>query len=139
MSLTRLVYASRSHLVEAERRLELARILATARQLNDRNDVTGFLMATPRGFAQILEGADAAVDETYGRITADPRHGGLRLLVREATPQRRFASWSMAFAERNETTEFIFSLYGVSPEAELFEQPLDTLLDLADELASFRA
>lgn len=139
MNLTRLVYASRSRLVEAERRLELARILATARQLNAGNAVTGFLMATPGGFAQILEGADAAVDETYRRITADPRHGELHLLAREPMARRRFASWSMAFAERDETTEFIFGLYGVSPELELFDQPLGTLLDLADELASFRA
>jgi hypothetical protein len=52
---------------------------------------------------------------------------------------RQFTGWAMAFAERNETTAFIFGLYGISPETEIFEQPLDVLLDLAGELASARA
>jgi hypothetical protein len=136
VSLMRLVYASRSRLVEADRPAELGRILASARRLNRLNHVTGFLMATPAGFAQILEGETGAVEETYGRIAADPRHDQLRLLSKEPIEQRRFTGWAMAFAERDQTTEFIFGLYGVTPEAELFDQPLDTLLDLAGELAS---
>lgn len=139
MSLVRLVYASRSRLVEADRRGELARILETARRRNAERHVTGFLMATPGGFAQILEGEAGSIAETYGRIMIDPRHDELRLLGQELVEQRQFAGWAMAFAERDETTEFIFGLYGVSPEAEIFEQPLDVLLDLAGELASPRA
>ncbi|WP_186416839.1 BLUF domain-containing protein [Bosea sp. CS1GBMeth4] len=139
MSLVRLVYASRSRLVEADRRVELARILETARQLNAERHVTGFLMATPGGFAQILEGEAEHVAETYGRIMADPRHADLRLLAQDIIDERRFAGWAMAFAERDETTQFIFGLYGVSPETEIFEQPLDVLLDLAGELYAPRA
>ena len=136
MSLVRLVYASRSRLVEADRRVELARILETARRLNAERHVTGFLMATPGGFAQILEGEAGAIAETYGRIMVDPRHDELRLLAQDVVEQRQFAGWAMAFAERDETTEFIFGLYGVSPDTEIFEQPLDVLLDLAGELAN---
>lgn len=139
MSLVRLVYASRSRLVEVGRRGELARILETARWRNAERHVTGFLMATPGGFAQILEGDAGAIAETYGRIMVDPRHGDLRLLAQDAVAHRRFAGWAMALAERDETTEFIFGLYGVSPEAEIFEQPLDVLLDLAGELAIAKA
>lgn len=139
MSLVRLVYASRSRLVEADRRVELARILETAQRLNAERHVTGFLMATPGGFAQILEGEAGSIAETYGRIMVDPRHGDLRLLARDAIAQRQFAGWAMAFAEHNETTAFIFGLYGVSPDTELFEQPLDVLLDLAAELTNARA
>lgn len=139
MSLVRLVYASRSRLVEADRRVELARILETARRLNAERHVTGFLMATPGGFAQILEGETGSIAETYGRIMVDPRHDELRLLAQDAVAHRQFAGWAMAFAEHNETTEFIFGLYGVSPDTEIFEQPLDVLLDLAAELASARA
>ena len=139
MSLVRLVYASRSRLVEADRRVELARILETARRLNAERHVTGFLMATPGGFAQILEGETGSIAETYGRIMVDPRHDELRLLAQDAVAHRQFAGWAMAFAEHNETNEFIFGLYGVSPDTELFEQPLDVLLDLAGELASARA
>ncbi|WP_164985684.1 BLUF domain-containing protein [Bosea sp. Tri-44] len=139
MSLVRLVYASRSRLVEADRRAELARILETARRHNAERHLTGFLMATPGGFAQIIEGETGNVAETYGRIMVDPRHGDLRLLAQDTVAQPQFAGWAMAFAEHNETTQFIFGLYGVSPEAEIFEQPLDVLLDLAGELASARA
>lgn len=139
MSLVRLVYASRSRLVEADRRVELARILETARRLNAERHITGFLMATPGGFAQVLEGEAGSIAETYGRIMVDPRHDDLRVLAQDAIAHRQFAGWAMAFAEHNETTAFIFGLYGVSPEAEIFEQPLDVLLDLAGELASARA
>lgn len=139
MSLERLVYASRSRLVETDRRAELARILETARRLNAERHVTGFLMATPGGFAQVLEGETGSIAETYGRIMVDPRHGELRLLAQDTVEQRQFGGWAMAFAERDETTEFIFGLYGISPEAEIFEQPLDVLLDLAGELANTRA
>lgn len=139
MSLVRLVYASRSRLVEADRHVGLARILETARQLNAERHVTGFLMATPGGFAQILEGEAGSIAETYGRIMVDPRHDELRLLAQDAVAHRQFAGWAMACAEHNETTAFIFGLYGVSPEAEIFEQPLDVLVDLAAELANSRA
>lgn len=96
-------------------------------------------MATPGGFAQVLEGEAGSIAETYGRIMVDPRQGDLRLLAQDAIAHRQFAGWAMALAERNETTAFIFGLYGVSPDAEIFEQPLDVLLDLATELASARA
>ncbi|WID97345.1 BLUF domain-containing protein [Bosea vestrisii] len=139
MSLVRLVYASRSRLVEADRRIGLARILETARRLNAERHVTGFLMATRGGFAQILEGEAGSIAETYGRIMVDPRHAELRLLAQDAVDQRQFAGWAMAYAEHDQTTEFIFGLYGIAPDTEIFEQPLDVLLDLAGELASARA
>lgn len=135
MSFMRLVYASESRLVEANRRPELARIIATAQRLNADNHITGFLLVTPRAFAQVLEGEAANVAETYGRIVVDPRHANLRLLAQEPIERRGFAAWSMGLSEQDETTDFIFSLYGVTPEAELFDQPVETLLDLAGELA----
>ena len=39
----------------------------------------------------------------------------------------------MGIAERDETTSFIFGLYGVSPETDLHAQPLETLVDLAGD------
>ncbi len=135
MSLIRLVYASRSRLVEVNRRQELDRILASAQRLNAQNGVTGFLMVTPAAFAQVLEGEQHNVAETYGRIVIDPRHGEIRLLVEEPIADRRFPHWSMGLAESDETTNFIFGLYGVTPETDLPVQPADTLLDLAGELA----
>lgn len=138
MSLIRLVYASESRLAEGKRRAELDRILASAQRLNAQNHVTGFLLATEDAFAQVLEGERANVAETYGRIMVDPRHAALRLLVEEPIAARSFESWAMGLAERDETTNFIFGLYGVTPENDLTQQPLETLLDLAGELSGQR-
>lgn len=135
MSLIRLVYASESRLVDANRRAELDSILASARRFNDQNGITGFLLATDNAFAQVLEGSRDSVMETYGRIVVDPRHAGFRLLAEEPIVTRSFAGWAMGVAERDETTSFIFGLYGVSPETDLHAQPLETLVDLAGELA----
>lgn len=135
MSLIRLVYASESRLVDANRRTERDSILASARRFNDQNGITGFLLATDRAFAQVLEGPRDNVAETYGRIVMDPRHAALRLLTEEPIAARSFAGWAMGIAERDETTGFIFGLYGVTPESDLHLQPLETLIDLAGELA----
>lgn len=135
MSLIRLVYASESRLVDANRRAELDSILASARRFNDQNGITGFLLATDNAFAQVLEGSRDSVMETYGRIVVDPRHAGFRLLAEEPIAARSFPGWAMGVAERDETTSFIFGLYGISPEADLHAQPLETLVDLAGELA----
>jgi len=135
MSLIRLVYASESRLVDANRRAELDSILASARRFNDQNGITGFLLATEKAFAQVLEGPQDIVAETYGRIVVDGRHTALRLLAEEAIAERSFAGWTMGIAERNETTSFIFGLYGITPEVDLHTQPLETLVDLASELA----
>lgn len=139
MSLMRLVYASRSRLVEGHRAAELGRIVATANRLNAENHITGFLLATPGAFAQVLEGAQIDVAETYGRIVTDPRHTGIRLLAEQPLRARGFSQWSMGVAERDETTAFIFGLYGVSPEHDLQDQPVEALLDLAGELSRHRA
>ncbi|KRE03636.1 hypothetical protein ASE61_08250 [Bosea sp. Root670] len=135
MSLIRLVYASESRLVDANRRAELDRILTSARRFNDQNGITGFLLATEKAFAQVLEGSRDNVAETYGRIVMDPRHTAFRVLSEEPIVARSFAGWAMGIAERDETTSFIFGLYGVTPEADLHAQPLEILVDLAGELA----
>lgn len=139
MSLIRLVYASESRLVEANRQVELDRIIESARRLNAGNEITGFLLATASAFAQVLEGNSETVAETYGRIVADPRHGAIRLLAEHPIDQRGFPQWSMGLAERDETTSFIFGLYGVTPESDLPRQAADVLIDLASELSRQRA
>ncbi len=139
MSLIRLVYASQSRLVEANRQVELDRIIESARRLNARHEITGFLLATTGAFAQVLEGESATVAETYGRIVADPRHAEVRLLAESPIDQRGFPQWSMGLAERDETTMFIFGLYGVTPEDDLPQHAADDLVDLAGELSRQRA
>lgn len=48
-------------------------------------------------FAQILEGPQAAIEETFERIQQDDRHSDVALLEFASIPQRAFPNWSMAF------------------------------------------
>jgi len=139
MSLIRIVYASESRIGEADRKIEIDRLVASARSFNQQNDITGFLLATPGAFAQVLEGEQRVVAETYGRIVVDPRHAAIRMLVEEPIEKRSFKRWSMGLAEYDETTQFIFGLYGVTPETDLPQQSSESLLDLAGELSRQQA
>lgn len=69
----------------------------------------------------------------------DPRHSGIRLPAEEQIAARGFQNWSMSLAEHDETANFVFGPYGVTPEAGFSIQPANVLLDLAGELARQRA
>jgi Sensors of blue-light using FAD len=50
------------------------------------------------GFFQVLEGDDAAVDDVYARISRDPRHSKVTLIIREPIAARDFDEWTMGFS-----------------------------------------
>lgn len=72
-------------------------ILLASRRNNDRNAVTGLLVAGGKRFLQVLEGPEAAVAATFARIEADPRHLGFVLLARRPVAAPAFGSWAMAY------------------------------------------
>jgi hypothetical protein len=78
-------------------RRDLIRLLTTARTINVRNGVTGLLLYQNRHFLQVLEGDEAAVRETFGRILDDPRHTQLKVLFEDSVDEREYEDWSMAF------------------------------------------
>jgi hypothetical protein len=100
-SLYRLIYCSRNvMLITVPGTMmedEIRDILATARQRNAADAVTGALLFTASGFAQVLEGAREAVERTFERITADPRHAEVSVLSFTPTERRSFPGWSMGF------------------------------------------
>jgi hypothetical protein len=102
--LYRLTYTSRIDMppVERLRRAEVDRILASSRRHNLKNDITGALLVTDRGFVQILEGPKSAVDETFARIKRDARHADLLVLSTETIADRGFSGWPMAFIDAGE-------------------------------------
>ena len=73
-------------------------ILQHARERNAAAGVTGALAATPRYFAQLLEGAGAHLDELMHRIEQDRRHVDVTILRVDAITRRRLPDWSMAYA-----------------------------------------
>ena len=76
---------------------ELVSVLDASRRNNAKVGVTGLLVAGGRRFLQVLEGPEAAVEATLGRIQADPRHRALVTLSRKTVDARQFGDWSMGF------------------------------------------
>lgn len=75
----------------------LDRILETAVRHNQQQDITGMLLYAAGSFMQVLEGEAAAVDETFRRIEADPRHRDIFVIDRAPIAARSFERWSMGF------------------------------------------
>ena len=98
-TLYRLVYASKNLFdgSDADARAEVDQILAASRRNNARSDVTGALMFNGGAFAQVLEGPQRGVEETFERIQRDIRHGDVTVLECGPVAGRGFDTWSMAF------------------------------------------
>lgn len=101
--LYRLVYASRNLLgaSETDTRAAVERILEASRRNNARAGVTGALMFNDGAFAQVLEGPQKGVEDTFERIQRDLRHSDVTVLECRPVTQRSFAEWSMAFVGRS--------------------------------------
>lgn len=89
----RIMYISRAAPSLAEH--DFAEILATACEHNELNEITGALCLRAGFFAQILEGPEPAVRETYARIERDERHQEPVIVTEESTTRRLYAGWRM--------------------------------------------
>lgn len=86
-----------SSAVEPMSPAELEDLLRQSRAANHAADLTGALLYADGSFVQTLEGPDAAVHATFGRILADPRHRGLFIVLDEQITERAFPEWTMGF------------------------------------------
>lgn len=75
--------------------MHVANIIATARQHNGANSITGFLIVGSDWFAQVLEGEAQAVTSLFRRILADRRHTHVKLVETRFVRERLFADWAM--------------------------------------------
>ena len=104
-SLYRLIYCSRNIIAQVTPNgsttegveHEIRAILATARQRNKADNITGALLFTATGFAQVLEGSREDLERTFERIGSDPRHTNVAVLSFTPTERRSFPQWSMGF------------------------------------------
>lgn len=76
---------------------EIEAILATARQRNAHEGVTGALLFTEGRFVQALEGERGKVKAVFERICGDRRHVEIQVLSSQSADRPRFKEWSMAF------------------------------------------
>jgi hypothetical protein len=104
-SLYRLIYRSREAtpqvapdaVTEQALQRELRAIVSAARWRNRTDNVTGALLFSDAGFAQVLEGPREVVERTFDRIAADHRHTDVTMLSFAPTQRRSFPDWPMAF------------------------------------------
>lgn len=99
---------------------ELAAIMTSSVRNNAAVAVSGMLLYAGGNFMQVLEGPEKAVEETYARISRDPRHHGVFVLERGPIAARSFESWGMGF--RRLGREELASHRGFAP---FFERGFD--------------
>ena len=78
-------------------------ILAASRLNNERDGITGMLIADGQRFLQVLEGDRQLVLDAFRRIEADDRHFGILTLSRRDLRRREFGAWEMAYIDRKST------------------------------------
>jgi hypothetical protein len=137
--LYRLVYYSRNVIrgPQADIASEIDGILATSQRNNARVGVTGALIFNAGIFAQVLEGSQRAIEETFERIQRDPRHGEVMVLAFERAASRGFPTWSMGFLGRSVEGQDLFGRIGdasgFEPKRLQGEKIFDILRDMAVE------
>jgi hypothetical protein len=107
-TLYRMIYCSRNAIAQVVpgaaapggMEQEIRAILATARRCNTADNVTGALLFTASGFAQVLEGPREVVEHTFERLSSDPRHTDVTALRFTPIERRSFPDWSMAFCDQ---------------------------------------
>lgn len=108
-SLTSLLYVSEVAVDADHLAWALADILTVSIARNTACDITGLLIATPRYFAQLMEGASSSLDSVMARIMADPRHINIRIVRHGLLDRRIGGSWRLlrfepgSFEERHVT------------------------------------
>lgn len=105
-ALYQVLYCSRNRMSGGSKLVSdnIETILATSRQNNARDQVTGGLIFSDGCFAQVLEGPMDAVVAAFERIQCDERHSEVIVLRSGPIQARSFADWSMAFTGSSDTT-----------------------------------
>ena len=112
--LVRLMYASR--VATPGHPEELLAILKQSRANNSAHGITGLLCCSDTIFLQVIEGGRSPVNRLYHRITADPRHHDLLLLIYEEIDERAFAGWSMGQIDLARLNPALLLKYSEAPE-----------------------
>jgi len=108
MTLLQIIYASD---LSGFNESELSTILNVSVRNNEKNEITGMLIYKNSRFLQVLEGKKEAVLETYERISKDPRHQNIVLLLKDEIESRDFQDWSMGFKKLLDSDLENFPIY----------------------------
>jgi len=112
MELCRLVYYSTSNISKKNVAADLKQILASAIRSNSECGLTGVLVFNRQYFAQVLEGDQDAVMQTFARISKDRRHKDVVVAERTQIGGRLFGAWSMGYAGNTELFKTVCAEFG---------------------------
>lgn len=91
----RLTYASTA--IEDFKPEDLLELLKSCRINNGAKNITGILLYSHGTFFQVLEGAEAVVNDVFESIKKDKRHKDVTLIEKQTITERAFPYWSMGF------------------------------------------
>jgi Sensors of blue-light using FAD len=92
MTMVQLIYSSQPFGYDD---LSLSGILASARQNNRRDNITGALICREDLYLQMLEGEPDVIKDLFARIIRDDRHTSVVKLVSTDIEARLFPGWAM--------------------------------------------
>lgn len=120
MPLFRLIYCSKNLISGSTEQIldEIDRLIEVAAARNKEDRITGALLFNRGRFAQVLEGPRTAVEATFSRIRLDPRHEDIVVLQAEATTQRAFEGWGMAFVGNSTRIDNVYKTVSPMPKFE---------------------
>jgi hypothetical protein len=98
MGIRCLLYVSESCLSWPQDAAKVDDIVAVARSRNEKLSLTGALVYTRTHFAQVLEGAPAAIDAVMESIRGDTRHRNIQIVSDTPLEERYFPDWTMAYS-----------------------------------------
>ena len=131
--LVRLLYASRP--VDRSPAV-LESILASARQHNPEQGVTGLLVYGDEVFLQVLEGGRASISDLFGAIQRDPRHKDVELLHFEEITQRRFGGWTMGLVDASRINTSVLLRYSLHPRLNPYAVSGQVSMALVEDLVA---
>ncbi len=111
---------------------ETADIYLTAREMNARTGISGYLHQEDGHFVQFVEGPAWSIQAILQTIAKDPRHTSMAHLLSFESQHRMFRDWEMAFTDeetRRYRKWFRGAGYGASISCASSEQLFDFMLD----------
>ena len=130
--LVRLLYVSRS--VHPETPEQTESILASSREHNLVNGITGVLCYGGGIYLQAIEGGRNQVNALYTHIVKDPRHKDVVVLAYEEITERRFGGWTMGQVRLDKLNPSIVLKYSETPELDPYSVSGQVSFALLEEL-----
>ena len=110
----------------------LKSLLDRSRSKNSSLNITGMLLYLDPYFVQILEGEINAVNETFKKISNDPMHDKVSLILKKAISERSFSNWLMVFNKVSDEHRDSFICLDTFYKSENFREKPKEIIELLE-------